>query len=314
MVARDFDTDSTYGAVVSELELFSLPPPEGSVASLRAWRDKVQLPTSERPAEKLMAKWLFERLKKVPALRRHTDRVRDAAEGTPERSFEWLWSRLDRTMFENQQEQNLQSIQEELKKGPKREQAGGAAAPTEEQKQKEAEAAKVKAAAAKTAPSKADAKGGKGNKDNKGKGKGQGKDDGKKGGGKSSDPNVKKALSEGLCLFFQNPRKERVRETTVPSNTSSLFQPTQPQTRVRRPRHQRQRLRHRPRQRWHWSWRQWPQEQRPFHKDPPALWMSSRTPVRENTWVRRRLSVNRGFPTVCLMRFAARHHRAWPLT
>ena len=170
MVAREFNTDSTYGAVVSELELFSLPPPEGSVASLKAWRDKVryilgQLPTSERPAEKLIAKWLFERLKKVPALRRHTDRVRDAAEGTLERSFEWLWSRLDRTILENQQEQNLQSIQEALKKGPKREQAGGAAAPTAEQKQKEAEAAKAKAAAAKTAPSKADAKGGKGNKD-----------------------------------------------------------------------------------------------------------------------------------------------------
>ena len=228
MVAREFDTDSTYGAVVSELELFSLPPPEGSVASLKAWRDKVryilgQLPTSERPAEKLMAKWLFERLKKVPALRRHTDRVRDAAEGTTERSFEWLWSRLDRTILENQQEQNLQSIQEALKKGPKKESVGGAAAPSVEQKQKEAEAAKAKAAAAKTAPSKADAKGGKGNKDNKGKGKGQGKDDGKKGGSKSSDPNVKKALSEGLCLFFQKGACKRdncpfKHELVVPAN------------------------------------------------------------------------------------------------
>ena len=134
-VAREFDADSTYGTVVSELELFSLPAPEGSMQSLKAWRDKVryilsQLPTADRPSEKLLSKWIFERLKKVGLMRRHTDRVRDSPEGAPERSFDWLWSRLERTILEGQQDQNLLSIQEALRKGPKKE-TPGVPAPTD---------------------------------------------------------------------------------------------------------------------------------------------------------------------------------------
>ena len=40
MVCREFDMDATYGAVVSELEVFSLPPPEASMQALKAWRDR----------------------------------------------------------------------------------------------------------------------------------------------------------------------------------------------------------------------------------------------------------------------------------
>ena len=65
-----------------------------------------------------------ERLKKVGLLRRHTDKVRDSPEGAPERGFEWLWSRLERTILEGQQEQNMISIQEALRKGPKKETPG----------------------------------------------------------------------------------------------------------------------------------------------------------------------------------------------
>ena len=103
--------------------------------SLKAWRDKVryilsQLPTADRPSEKLLSKWIFERLKKVGLMRRHTDRVRDSPEGAPERSFDWLWSRLERTISEGQQDQNLLSIQEALRKGPKKE-TPGVPAPTD---------------------------------------------------------------------------------------------------------------------------------------------------------------------------------------
>ena len=123
MVRREFDTDSPYGAVVLEWELFSLPPPEGSMVSLKA----------ERPAERLMSKWLFERLKKVPAFRRHTDHVTKAPEGCEERKFDWLWTRLERTILEGQQEQNLQSIQDCLRKGPRKESTTGAATAAEKE-------------------------------------------------------------------------------------------------------------------------------------------------------------------------------------
>ena len=125
-IGREFDADPALLSVVSELELFSLPPPEGTVTiqSLKAWRDKVrfilgQLPQTqtERPAEKLMSKWFFEHLKRVLLLRRHMDKIRDSAEGAPERAFEWLWARLERTILESQQDQNLQSIQQSLKTG-----------------------------------------------------------------------------------------------------------------------------------------------------------------------------------------------------
>ena len=50
MVCREFDTDATYGAVVSELELFSLPPPEGTMQALKAWRDSLRSACAAREA------------------------------------------------------------------------------------------------------------------------------------------------------------------------------------------------------------------------------------------------------------------------
>ena len=214
-VVREFDPDSTYGTVVSELELFSMPAPEGSMQSLKAWRDKAryilsQLPTSERPSEKLLAKWLFERLKKVGLLRRHTDKVRDSPEGAPERGFDWLWSRLERTMLEGQQEQNMISIQEALRKGPKKE-TPGVPAPTD--KNNKGKSDKDKPGSGKGGQPKG--KGCKGtgspntgnntnkNKDDKDK---SGKDKGK---GKKPDPLFEKAKEEGVCIFFQKDKCTR---------------------------------------------------------------------------------------------------------
>ena len=207
-VAREFDADSTYGTVVSELELFSLPAPEGSMQSLKAWRDKVryilsQLPTADRPSEKLLSKWIFERLKKVGLMRRHTDRVRDSPEGAPERSFDWLWSRLERTILEGQQDQNLLSIQEALRKGPKKE-TPGVPAPTDKN-------GKPKGGKPGTGKGK-DKDKGKGNgTPNKDKDKDKNKDkSGKdKGTGKKDDPLFQKAKEEGVCIFFQKDKCTR---------------------------------------------------------------------------------------------------------
>ena len=127
---------------------------EGTMQALKAWRDKVryilgQLPQSETPSDRLMSKWLFERLKKALQLCTHTDRVRDSPEGSEERRFDWLWTRLERRIFEGQQEQNLQSIQDSLRKGPRKEHVGGATATAaEKEKERKQQAAKAKATAA----------------------------------------------------------------------------------------------------------------------------------------------------------------------
>ena len=123
-IVREFDPDRTFGSVISEIELFQLGAPDGySLVALKAWRDKVsyilnQLPSHERPPDRMMSKWLFERLKRVGPLRRYIDQIRDSAEGTRERTFGFLWERLQRTIHEYQQDANAASIQGDIRKGP----------------------------------------------------------------------------------------------------------------------------------------------------------------------------------------------------
>ena len=106
---------------MTALELYNLPPPQDNVASLRQWRDKVnyvrnQIGPADRPEPRLLAKWLYDRVKKHPLMRRHVDKVRDAP---PEYlTFDWLWGKLEQCLHESQQEANALSIQEALRKGP----------------------------------------------------------------------------------------------------------------------------------------------------------------------------------------------------
>lgn len=66
MVVREFDLDSTLGGVVSAVQLFKLGAPDSFIQ----FRDKVhfilgQLPIHERPHDGMLARWLYERLKRV---------------------------------------------------------------------------------------------------------------------------------------------------------------------------------------------------------------------------------------------------------
>ena len=78
--------------------MFQLGAPDGySLVALKAWRDKVSYILNQLP-DRMMSKWLFERLKRVGPLRRYIDQIRDSAEGTRERTFGFLWERLQRTI------------------------------------------------------------------------------------------------------------------------------------------------------------------------------------------------------------------------
>ena len=123
LVYREFDTDQNAGAIMTALELYNLPPPQDNVASLRQWRDKVnyvrnQIGPADRPEPRLLAKWLYDRVKKHPLMRRHVDKVRDAPPGSECLTFDWLWGKLEQCLHESQQEANALSIQEALRKGP----------------------------------------------------------------------------------------------------------------------------------------------------------------------------------------------------
>ena len=169
VISREFDTDRNTGAIVTALELYNLPPPQDNIAALRQWRDKVnyvrnQIGPQDQPEPRLLAKWLYDRLKKHPAMRRHVDKVRDAPSGSEMQTFDWLWGKLDQCIHESQQEANAISIQEALRKGPPKKPSPSNDAPG------------------------MTAKAGKGVKD--GKGKGKPSKDGKDGKGKSN-PNPK---------------------------------------------------------------------------------------------------------------------------
>lgn len=123
VISREFDTDRNTGAIVTALELYNLPPPQDNIAALRQWRDKVnyvrnQIGPQDQPEPRLLAKWLYDRLKKHPAMRRHVDKVRDAPSGSEMQTFDWLWGKLDQCIHESQQEANAISIQEAFRKGP----------------------------------------------------------------------------------------------------------------------------------------------------------------------------------------------------
>ena len=126
MIACEYDTDRNAGAILTALELYNLPPPQENGAALRQWRDRVryvmnvmnQIGPQDQPEPRLLAKWLYDRLKRHPLMRRHVDKVRDAPADSEARTFAWLWGRLETCLQESQQEANALSIQEALRRGP----------------------------------------------------------------------------------------------------------------------------------------------------------------------------------------------------
>jgi hypothetical protein len=90
-----------------------------------------QIGPNDAPEPRLLAKWLYDRMKKHPLMRRHIDQVRDAPQDSEVKSFAWLWDKIESCIQESQLEQNALSIQEALKRGPtkvKKEEASGMAA------------------------------------------------------------------------------------------------------------------------------------------------------------------------------------------
>ena len=141
MIVREFDLDDALGGVISAVELFQIPSPEGDYSSLVTFRDKAQhvltqLPIAERPSDAMLSKWLYERLKKVRSFSIIIDRIKESVAGSNERTFDYLWSRLMRHIAEQQHDKNLSSTQEDLRKGPRKTTSGATAKPEPKAKSK----------------------------------------------------------------------------------------------------------------------------------------------------------------------------------
>jgi len=205
LVVREVDLDAALGGMVSAVELFQIPSPDSDIQSLIHFRDKVryilgQLPLGERPNDCMMSKWLFERLKKVRQLQLTIDRIRESAAGSDERTYDYLWNRLERIIAESQHEKNLSSIQEGLKKGPKK-----LATPGNPSDSKNTKGKKGKGADGKSKGKGKDSKGqGKSKSSGSGQG-GSGSNDTKNSNGKGKSDNQagqNTAKKDGVCLFY----------------------------------------------------------------------------------------------------------------
>ena len=145
----------------------------------------------------MLSTWLYERLKKVRSFSSVSDRIKKSTVGSHERSFRYLWARLTRHIAEQQHDRNLSSIQEGLRKGPKKTTTGATAKPEPKAKTK----AETPDAAGAVAKGKGKGKG------SKGKGKGKAKPefgsnktpDSKDAGGASS---LQGDGNKGPCIFY----------------------------------------------------------------------------------------------------------------
>ena len=126
LIGEEFDLDRERGAVMSELELFGLHVGGNSVEDLREFKEKVRfilsaLPDDDKPAERLMSRWLYDRLSKCDyhPLKRHVGSWEDAAENSRRKTFAFLWKKLSDVIKQKKQDGNAQNVRQNLQQGPK---------------------------------------------------------------------------------------------------------------------------------------------------------------------------------------------------
>ena len=77
-----------------------------------------QLPLTDRPADHLMSQWAYTALKRHPLLRRVFDKYHDSPLGSASRTFDAIWSGVEKAILESQHDTNAHSIREDLRRGP----------------------------------------------------------------------------------------------------------------------------------------------------------------------------------------------------
>ena len=77
-----------------------------------------QSPSSERPPDEQLSRWAFEKLKRVRALALVIERIKESRKGCDERTFDYLWRKVNRLITESQHDSNLDSMRDLVRKGP----------------------------------------------------------------------------------------------------------------------------------------------------------------------------------------------------
>ena len=115
LVCREFDIDRDRGSMIGEIQLLAIPCEQDSMGALIAFRDRVnyvltQIPLVDRPQDRLMGKWLYERLKPANCLKRWVEKIKDSKESSKCRTFDFLWNKLEIAIKESRRETNAKSV------------------------------------------------------------------------------------------------------------------------------------------------------------------------------------------------------------
>ena len=91
-------------------------PLEGfSVQQLTNFRQKVtyalnSVPKSDRPDDRLLGEWLFQRLKHCKRLEHEIRTIKNLGPKSPKRLFPWLWRRLRDSLIESKEDDNAAAV------------------------------------------------------------------------------------------------------------------------------------------------------------------------------------------------------------
>ena len=99
MLAQNFDLDKHRGALLTQLQVLQIPLEGHSVQQLTTFRQKVTyalnaVPKEDRPDDRLLGEWLFQRLKAVKKLEYEIREIKNSSPKSSKRLFPWLWRKL----------------------------------------------------------------------------------------------------------------------------------------------------------------------------------------------------------------------------
>ena len=122
MIARRFFLDQSRGSNLSQQSLLELDITQFSLEGLRTFVDRVEfilnsIPADLQPSEMTKYTWLYSRMKKVRAMQRHVDRIRDSKTGSHVRSFQWLFDKLKACIHEMREDTYEEAIRKSLQLG-----------------------------------------------------------------------------------------------------------------------------------------------------------------------------------------------------
>ena len=121
-ITKKFFLEKERGMALNSQHLLALKPAGNEIKDLESFRDKALyvlsgLDEEEQLNEGMLRSWLYEALKKVPAMQLKIEKFREAPPKDPIRTFDWLWSKLGETLDEAQHDTNSSSILSSLTGG-----------------------------------------------------------------------------------------------------------------------------------------------------------------------------------------------------